>query len=317
MPSTHLVEPDILPFLGLFDSFGYDAKSLATTRVRLLEMLTAAAPPLPAGITKNEWASPIGGKVPPVRMLVYKPKHVAKDRPALLNIHGGGYISGAPEMQEAQNARLAAELDMVVVSPDYRLAPESPFPAAIEDCYAALAWMVSQASELDIDPARIAVSGESAGGGLAAALALLARDRNEYQIAFQRLIYPMIDDRTSGMLEASPYLGQFVWTRESNAFGWSCLLGKAINGSNVSPYAAAARAQDLSGLPPAFIGCGALDFFVDENVDYARRLIHAGVPTELHIYRGAPHGFSLMEGTYACQCFDSDSLSALKRGLQI
>jgi len=317
MPSDHLVDPELRPFLALFESIRFDQESLATTRAGLLEMLAAAAVSLPASVEKSEHFTPGSNDAPPVRMLVYRPRQAKKNRPALLNIHGGGYVSGAPEMQEAQNARLAADLDMVVVSPDYRLAPETRFPGSVEDCYATLSWMVAQASTLGLDPGRIAVGGESAGGGLAAALALLARDRKEIAIAFQRLIYPMIDDRSSGSGNASPFVGQFVWTRETNAFGWSCLLGKTPGGPGVSPYAAAARADDLSGLPPAFIACGALDFFIKENMDYALRLIGAGVPTEFHVYPGAPHGFTLMEAAGVSQRFEADAVSALKRGLGI
>lgn len=317
MADIELIDPDLQPFLPIFDSFRYDMEALATTRVQLLAMLAAATPPLPEGVTKRECFTPATATVPAVRLLVYAPENRIGNRPALLNIHGGGYVAGAPEMQEAQNARLASELGMVVVSPDYRLAPETRFPGSIEDCYATLEWIVANAADLSIDRSRIAVGGESAGGGLAAALSLLARDRKQYPIAFQRLIYPMIDDRPNLLAKVGSDVGRHVWTREANAFGWSCLLGSAYGGTDVSHYAAASRADDLSGLPPVFIACGSLDFFVDENLDYARRLVHAGVSTELHLYPGAPHGFTLMDGSYSCQRFELDSTAALKRALRI
>ncbi len=317
MTVKYAVDSDLLPFLPIFDSFRYDLEALPSTRARLLEMLAGATPPLPAGVTKQKCFTPASATGPAVRLLVYRPQQGGGGSPALLNIHGGGYVAGAPEMQEADNARMAAELGLVVVSPDYRLAPETRYPGPIEDCYAALAWMNAQASELGIDPTRIAISGESAGGGLAATLALLARDRNEYSIAFQRLIFPMLDDRVRQPDSASAEFGQHVWTREGNSFGWSCLLGDAQGGPDVPGYAAAARANDLAGLAPAFIACGALDFLLDENLEYARRLVHAGVRTELHLYPGAPHAFTLMAGAYSYQRFHSDSDAALRQALNI
>jgi acetyl esterase/lipase len=317
MLGSDLIDADLKPFLPIFDAIRYDMESLATTRSQLLAMLAAATPPLPEGVTKRECFTRATAASPEVRLLVYTPDNSSGLRPALLNIHGGGYVAGLPEMQEAENARLAAQLGIVVVSPDYRLAPETRYPGSVEDCYAALDWMVANASELDLDPSRIAVGGESAGGGLAAALSLLARDRKRYKIAFQHLIYPMIDDRPHRSVQADSPVGLHVWTREASAFGWSCLLGDARGAPDVSAYAAASRASDLSGLPPAFIACGALDFFIDENLEYARRLVHAGVSTELHLYPGAPHGFTLMDGSYSCSRFRLDSTAALGRALRI
>ena len=315
MPSKHLVDPELLPLLGLLGSFDFSDTGLAGTRKTLVEALAGAAQPIPAHVEKLELHVPGPPGSPDVRVLVHRPRKQAGARAALLNIHGGGYVSGVPEMQDPENARLAAELGMVVVSPDYRLAPEAPYPAALEDCYATLSWMVAEASSLGLDPQRIAVSGESAGGGLAAALALLARDKGDISIAFQRLIYPMLDDRTTSSVAESQFLGQFVWTRETNAFGWSCLLGDASGGLGVSAHAAAARAENLAGLPPTFIACGALDIFIDENMDYARRLMHAGVPTELHVYPGAPHGFTLFGNADVSRRYDRDAVSALQRAL--
>lgn len=317
MHGSDLVDADLQPFLPIFDSFRYDWESLPTTRVKLLEMMAAAAATLPGGVIKRECLTSRTAASPPLRLLVYIPDDGAEKRPALLNIHGGGYVAGAPEMQEGDNARLAAELGMVVVSPDYRLAPETRYPGPVEDCYSALGWMVANASYLGLDTERIAVGGESAGGGLAASLSLLARDRNEYAIAHQHLIYPMIDDRTEVLASPGSVVGRHVWTSDANSFGWRCLLGEARGTADVPAYAAASRAKDLSGLPSAFIACGALDLFVDENLDYARRLVHAGVPTELHVYPGAPHGFTLMAGSYSRQRFQLDADAALRRALRI
>lgn len=221
---------------------------------------------------------------------VYHPLQGDGPRGCILHLHGGGFIVGEARLQEAQHLQMAADLDCVFVSVDYRLAPETRFPGNIEDCYAALAWVFRNAVALGIDPRRIGVMGESAGGGLAAALALMARDRGEFALAFQHLIYPMLDDRTCTR-ETAAAIGQHVWTRESNRFGWTCLLGQAPGGPDVSPYAAAARATDLAGLPPTFLSVGALDLFVEENLDYGRRLLQAGVPTEVHVWPGAVHAF--------------------------
>jgi acetyl esterase/lipase len=233
----------------------------------------------------------------------------------VLHVHGGGYVMGSPDMGAPTNAAYAAQIGAVVVSVDYRLAPETPHPGPVEDCYAALAWLHANADELGVDRARIAISGESAGGGLAAALTLLARDRGKIPVCFQHLIFPMLDDRTTTKADPSPYLGQYVWTPQANVFGWTSLLGHAPGGPGVSPYAAPARAEDLAGLPPTYIICGALDLFLEEDMDYAKRLIRAGVPTELHIYPGAPHGFMFVADAEVTRTFARDSMAAMKRAL--
>jgi acetyl esterase/lipase len=228
---------------------------------------------------------------PEVPLLIYRPRNSTGQLPALLDVHGGGYVAGIALADEPGNIRTANELGCVVVAPDYRLSPEARAPAAVEDCYAALAWMHDNADELGIDRGRVAIGGASAGGGLAAALCLLARDRAAYPVCFQMLIYPMLDDRTSSTRAASEFVGEVGWKPEQNRFGWQALLGHEPGVDGVSPYAAPARASDLAGLPPTYISCGALDLFADEDIDYARRLLAAGVPTELHIYPGAFHGY--------------------------
>jgi triacylglycerol lipase len=187
----------------------------------------------------------------------------------------------------------------------------------VEDCYAGLAWLFANAEALGVDTGRIVITGESAGGGLAAALVLLARERGEYPIALQHLVFPMLDDRTCVHPDPSPYLGQFVWTPASNHFGWSSLLGQEPGSPDISPFAAPARATDLSGLPPTFMICGALDLFLEEDLEYTRRLIRAGVPTEMHIYPGAPHGFMFLPDAYLSKTYGRDSLAWLKRSLGV
>jgi acetyl esterase/lipase len=211
-------------------------------------------------------------------------------RPAILHMHGGGFVAGSargsiPDLQVAAEA-----LDCVVVTVEYRLAPETRFPGALEDNYAALAWLYANAAELGVDCARIAVQGESAGAGHAAMLAIAARDRSEYPVCFQALLQPMLDDRTSSVRHPPAHIGAFLWRPELNVGGWTALLGSAPGGA--APNGAVpAREDDLSGLPPAFIGVGSIDLFVEESIEYARRLCEAGVPTELLVVSGAFHGF--------------------------
>jgi Esterase/lipase len=176
-----------------------------------------------------------------------------------------------------------------------------------------LKWLSTHADELSIDPNRIAVGGSSAGGGLAAALALLARDRGEIPLAFQFLLAPMLDDRTCTLAKPHPYTGEFIWTPDANRFGWTSLLGQEPGGPDVSPYAAAARAKHLEGLPATFLYVGALDLFLEEDLEYARRLTRAGAPTELHVYPGAYHGFRMVADAQVTQVAERDLLAALKR----
>lgn len=206
-------------------------------------------------------------------------------RGAVLWIHGGGYVAGVPEAEHAWCARIARDLGVPVANVGYRLAPEHPFPAGLEDCHAALRWLAGLPG---VDPDRVAISGGSAGGGLAAALAQLAHARGEVRVAFQLLEYPMLDDRTVDRpVSRRPWL---VWTPASNRFGWRAYLGVEPGSAHVPDLAAPARTEDLSGLPPAWIGVGDLDLFHDECVDYARRLTAAGVPCELRIEPGLFHG---------------------------
>lgn len=252
---------------------------------------------------------------PDVEVRIYRPHGVSDVLPGVLHIHGGGYVMGRAAMMEAAHRPLVADLRCCVVSVEYRLAPETPYPGSVEDCYAALRYVCGDGRDLGIDTGRLGVMGESAGGGLAAALALLVRDRREFKFAFQHLIYPMLDDRTCVTEDPHPHVGEFIWTPHNNRFGWASLLGKAPGSSDVSIYAAAARAQDLSDLPRTFIATGALDLFLEENIDYARRLMRAGVPVELHVYPGAFHGFNLAIDADVTKRAARDSKAALARAL--
>ena len=269
--------------------------------------------PIPDAVEVSEQEAPGRDGGPPVQVLVFKPDRSTQAKPAILHIHGGGYVVGSAQLYRPQLASLAAQLGAVIVSVNYRLAPETVFPGAVEDCYAALAWLSDQAEALGVDPDRIVVSGESAGGGLAASLAILARDRGEFRLAGQVLTFPMLDDRTGSSRDLGPLAGEFVWTAASNRMGWEALLGHPPGTDGVSPYAAAARCEDLANLPPAFIAVGALDLFLEENLDYARRLARAGVPIEVKVYPGAVHGFVLLEGALLAQLYARDRQVALER----
>ena len=278
----------------------------------LFQDMIALSDPNEHGATREEITIPGLNGAPDIRCLLYRPKDAPSASPAFLHIHGGGYVVGLPEMSDAMNLKVCGALKTLVLSVDYRLAPENPIPAPLEDCYAGLAWLHQNAGELGIDPQRIAIGGESAGGGLAAALALKARDLGEYAICHQQLVYPMIDDRTgSSETPGDPLTGEFVWTRESNQFGWSSYLGDAARAAPQVP----ARAASLSGLPPAWVFTVTLDLFRDENINYARRLMADGVKAELQVYPSACHGFQLLPGTELGGRYIKDYLEALGRGL--
>ncbi|MGP0078630.1 alpha/beta hydrolase [Mycobacterium sp.] len=222
----------------------------------------------------------------------YQPAGVDPSGSAVLYLHGGGMIYGMGELGALYDGlarRYVAESQVPLLLVDYRTAPEFPHPVPLQDCFAALVWLADHADELGVDPARVAVMGDSAGGGLAAAVCLMARDRGGPAVALQVLVYPMLDDRTT---VPDPELVPFVtWTYDDNATGWGALLGDSAGGDGVSAYAAPARATDLSLLPPTYIDVGDLDIFRDENVVYARRLAATGIATELHVHPGCPHAF--------------------------
>ncbi|OBK29980.1 alpha/beta hydrolase [Mycobacterium asiaticum] len=225
---------------------------------------------------------------PAVRVMITTPAGGQAPRPGVLWIHGGGYVVGSPQLEAFATAHLARDLNVVTVSPDYRLAPVHPFPAALDDCMAVLRWMRSNAEELGIDPTRVAVMGASAGGGLSAAVAQRSHDEG-IPLRAQVLAYPMLDDRTVLRLDHEGR-GRFMWTPASNRLGWSSYLGREPRMSDAPQYAAPARRTDLTGLAPAWVGVGELDLFYDEDVAYAQALKDSGVDTTLVIVAGMYHG---------------------------
>lgn len=314
MSSKHLIDAELLTALDTFPNVEFSSEVVSAMRARTADMLTNMVIPDSPDVGTQEHKI-AAGKGLEVSAFVHTPRQPSTaPRPAVLHIHGGGYVIASAKMFFAANRQMALDADCVVASVDYRLAPETAHPGPIDDCYAALKWLHDSSKTLHIDPARIAVTGESAGGGLAAALALLARDRGEVHVAHQHLLSPMLDDRTC-VRDTNPYAGEFVWTPGSNRFGWSSLLGCAPGSDGVSAYAAAARAKDLGGLPNAFIAVGALDLFAEENMEYARRLMRAGVSTELHVYPGAYHGFEFAAEAMVAQRARQTSTAALRRAL--
>jgi acetyl esterase/lipase len=239
-------------------------------------------------------------------------------RPAILHTHGGGFVGGSAEASIRDMQDLCKGLDCIAVTVEYRLAPETTFAGSIEDNYAGLKWLYQNAAQLGVDPKRIAVMGESAGGGHAALLAITARDRGEVPLAFQCLIYPMLDDRTGTSRKVPPQVGRLVWTAQNNRFGWESFLGVAPGGRSAPKGAVPARVENLAGLPPAFIGVGSIDLFCDEDVDYAQRLNASGVPAELIVVPGAFHGFDAMPApNRIAKWFNAAKLDALRGGLGI
>jgi len=232
---------------------------------------------------------------PQLVVRVFRSKRAGDAAACLYYVHGGGYVLGSYTMNDVVLDGWCVAFGCVAVSVEYRLAPETPYPGPLDDCYRGLTWTFEHAADLGVDPARIGIGGVSAGGGLAAALALLARDRDEVPVAFQLLECPMLDDRQSTPSSCDDDL--VVWTREANTFGWRSYLGERYGDDDVPAYAAPGRARDLRGLPPAFVITGGADGFRDENLDYAVRLGQAGVPTDLTVIAGAPHGVQIFAGT--------------------
>jgi acetyl esterase/lipase len=287
--------PDVRKRLAEIGEFELGEQNLAQMRRRQLR-----DPGTPSGrVSHTDHVAPGRPGDPDVAVRLHREPGITEPRPCLISIHGGGYVIGSHLGDDGRFDRWSPALRCVGVSVGYRLAPETPFPGALEDCYAALLWAYQNAGDLGIDPGRIGIIGGSAGGGLAAGLTLLARDRAEVPVAFQVLSYPMLDDRLatrSGQADAP------LWGPSANQFGWRSYLSGLRPGDGVPGYAVPARAGDLAGLPPAFITVGNLDGLLDEDVEYARRLIAAGVRTDLHVFADAPHAFdSMLAGTAVAQ----------------
>ncbi|HKS13947.1 MAG TPA: alpha/beta hydrolase [Pseudomonas sp.] len=297
MSHDHLLHPAYRAFRDQPASH-WSLQSLDAIRSRV----DATFPSTPNARCEERWLQ-LGSKQR-LRLCLYWPTPQGAATPALLYLHGGGFVLGRPEMADDYLADLAVELGALIVAVDYRLAPEHPFPAPLEDCYAALAWIFEQAQVLHVDTQRVILHGHSAGGGLAAALALLVRERAQYRVTGLVMVYPMLDHRTGSpaCADSNPTTGSVGWSPVANQFCWSCLQGAYPVDDDRRMLFSPALAEDLHGLPPSFMAVGALDLFVDENLAFARGLSHAGVPVEFHLYPGVPHMFDQLPGPQTEQC---------------
>lgn len=319
MNPHQLLDPAYRAFLDEPDSL-WTHDTLPAIRARI----DASFKPIEGARSEQRWTPNACGSAP-MRLCLHWPQTQARDGllPAILYIHGGGFVLGCPEMVDDYLTGLATQVGALIVAVDYRLAPEFPFPVPLEDCHAALAWIFDQQQALGIDTRRVLVMGHSAGGGLAAALTIMARDlaapgsvsgSAHWPLAGQVLIYPMLDHRT-GTADAparNPSTGTFSWQPAPNRFCWECLRGTYDLQDRRAGWFSPSLAHDLSSLPAAVIAVGALDLFLDENLAYTQALSHAGVAVEMHLYPGAPHMFDQLPGPITDQCL-RDVTQGVKR----
>jgi triacylglycerol lipase len=293
------VDPALWPLVEAFPPIDLGAETLAGFRAAMVELTVMPDASTHADVRIEEVAAQN------VRCLLYKPTGRASAG-ALLHIHGGGFVMGSPEMDAARNIELVRATGCTILSVDYRLAPEHPHPAGLEDCHATLVWLAAQAKALGFAPGRIGVIGESAGGGIAAALALLARDRQSVALACQVLIYPMLVPPGQSMdtTAPDPRTGRYIWTRQSNRYAWSAYLSGATLEEATS-----------TGLPPTFLAVGELDLFVHDNFAYAGKLLAAGCSVEAHLYPGAIHGFDRMVDAPVSQRYTRELVAFILRHL--
>ena len=288
MSRRDLIDPDLRPPLeGLLEALpgGFNAiPDIVQRRATVETILGAVEVPENPNVVKEDRTVPGPDGEPDITVRIYRPRNAEGTLPGIYFIHGGGMILGTVEGEDPTATMICDLVGAVVVSVEYRLSPEHPHPAPVEDCYAGLVWMAKNAAELGYDADRLAIYGASAGGGLTIATALLARDRGGPAVSFMMPIYPMIDDRNETP-SSHEITDVGIWDRAGNIEAWQWYLG----GKDADRYAAPTRAEDLAGLPPAFIDVGTVDMFRDEDIAFAQRLMQAGVPTELHVYPGAYH----------------------------
>jgi acetyl esterase/lipase len=288
MSRRHLIDPEVaVPLEGLLEALpgGFNAiPDIVQRRATVTAMLAGIEVPDNPNVTKEDRVIPGPDGAPDISVRIYRPVNATGTLPGIYFIHGGGMILGTVDGEDPVATMICDLVGAVVVSVEYRLSPETPHPGPVEDCYAGLTWTAKNAAELGIDADRLAIYGASAGGGLTIATALLARDRGGPALSFIMPIYPMIDD-TNTTTSSQEITDVGIWDRSGNQEAWAWYLG----GKEADAYAAPTRAEDLSGLPPAFIDVGTVDLFLDEDIAFVQRLIAAGVPTEFHIHPGAYH----------------------------
>jgi acetyl esterase/lipase len=296
------IDPEIGESLRGFPDFDFTAENLPDMRAGAV-----FEPQSASDIERIEMTTERGG----VALSLLRPVDTPAESPVLYWMHGGGMVIGNRYMDDARLIEWCRWLGCVCVSVEYRLAPEAPYPGPLDDCEEGLRFIVEHAHELQIDTRRIGIGGRSAGGALAAGLALRLRAGADVRLAFQYLEYPMLDDR--GLTVSSQLEGLPLWSRESNAFGWRSYLGDRHGTDDVPVDAVPARTTELCGLPPTFIGIGTVDCLRDESIDFAARLCLAAVPTELHVYAGAVHGFDMFADTAVARTAARDSADWLAR----
>jgi len=310
-------DAELQPLVELLPGASQDISDPKQARVGFSQMVETLNADLDtSGVKMQNRDIPGPEGEPDIAVRIYSPEGLDKVAPCILHIHGGGFVIGTLDSELGACLALCRNLGVVVVSVDYRLAPETPYPGGLEDCYATLEWVSANSAGLNVDPARIAVFGQSAGGGLSAATALLARDRNGPAICFQYLGIPELDDRlqTSSMQR---FVDTPMWNRPNAQLSWDFYLGEQYSrgADNVPHYAAPARAVDLAGLPPAYVSTMEFDPLRDEGVEYGLKLMQAGVATELHSFPGTFHGSSLFSSTKISKRESSEMFAVLRRAL--
>lgn len=287
--SRHLIDPEIRSAVDIIPTSDLSEASLRASRENQSNMLPQIDVTQMFPVTFEVKAVPSYFGDPDIRIEVIKPSHPKYHKmPLYYSIHGGGMVMGSPVVDRSGLASLAAEHGFCCVSVYYRLAPEFIQPSQLHDCYSGLKWCIEHADELGINSEKVALAGSSAGGGLAAGLSIYIRDQKEFDIHHLRLLRPMLDDRTS-IAPEHPYAGEFVWTKQSNYFGWKSVLGHEPGQEEVSEYYVPARAKSLAGLPPTYMNVGTIDLFIDEAILFAKQLVFDGVVAEFHVYPGYHH----------------------------
>jgi len=312
-------DPELAPLLDLLPDTSLGLSDPAAARRAFLDLIGPLTDDVDrAGVVVEDRSIPGPTGAPDVPVRIYSPEGLGSRVPGILHIHGGGFVIGNLDSELGSCIGLCRGLGVVVVSVDYRLAPETPYPGPLEDCYTALKWASDNSNSLHIDPARLAVFGLSAGGGLSAATALLARDRGGPALCFQYLGVPELDDRlqTASM---RVFVDTPMWNRPNAELSWDYYLGEQYQrgADNVPYHAAPARAEDLSGLPPAYVSTMEFDPLRDEGVEYALKLMRSGVATELHSFPGTFHGSALFTHVQVSQREAAEMFTVLRRALNI
>lgn len=307
------VDPELRPAARQVLASSGQSGTFTDATLRAMRAGTPPSPPPLPDVPVREVRVPARGASPEVAVQLVN-AHPGQSKPAILHTHGGGYILGSARSEVRFLQETAKVLDCTIVSVEYRLAPETGYRGSVEDNYAGLLWLHRNAAEIGVDAGRIALMGESAGGGHAALLAIAARDRGEVPLVLQALVYPMLDDRTGSSRAVPPHIGAVGWDAPANRYGWRAFLGAEPGGPDVPAAGAPARLEALRGLAPAFVAVGGVDLFVGEDIEYARRLTDAGVPAELLVVPGAFHGFDrVAPGTRLARTFTAAKHEALRR----